>query len=81
MSSGPPPVQLVGDRVMSLWINGSMLEIEAWPTMPMFELRTTCRSSPAAKLGKRMAYMRDEHLLPAHDRLMVAIDLSNISFS
>jgi len=52
MSSGPPPVQLVGDRVMSLWINGSMLEIEAWPTIPMFELRTTCRSSPAAKLGR-----------------------------
>jgi len=30
---------------------------------------------------KRRAYMRDEHLLPVHDRLMVAIDLSNISFS
>jgi hypothetical protein len=30
---------------------------------------------------KRRAYMRDEHLLPIHDRLMVSIDLSNISFS
>jgi hypothetical protein len=30
---------------------------------------------------KRRAYMRDDHLLPIHDRLMVSIDLSNISFS
>ena len=30
---------------------------------------------------KRRAYMRDERLLPIHDRLMVSIDLSDISFS
>jgi hypothetical protein len=30
---------------------------------------------------KRRAYMRNEHLLPMHDRLMVSIDLSDISFS
>jgi hypothetical protein len=30
---------------------------------------------------KRRAYMRDERLLPIHDRLMVSIDLSEISFS
>ena len=30
---------------------------------------------------KRRAYMRNDHLLPLHDRLMVSIDLSNISFS
>ena len=30
---------------------------------------------------KRRAYMRDDHLLPMHDRLMVSIDLSDISFS
>src|ERR1700739_3791447 len=29
---------------------------------------------------KRRAYMRDEHLKPIHDRLMVSIDLSDISF-
>jgi hypothetical protein len=32
-------------------------------------------------LTKRRAYMRDERLLPIHDRLMVSIDLSDISFS
>ena len=30
---------------------------------------------------KRRAYMRDERLMPIHDRLMVSIDLSDISFS
>jgi len=30
---------------------------------------------------KRRAYMRDERLKPIHDRLMVSIDLSDISFS
>jgi hypothetical protein len=30
---------------------------------------------------KRRAYMRDELLMPIHDRLMVSIDLSDISFS
>jgi hypothetical protein len=30
---------------------------------------------------KRRAYMRDDRCLPMHDRLMVSIDLSNISFS
>jgi len=30
---------------------------------------------------KRRAYMRDERLLPMHDRLMVSIDLADISFS
>lgn len=30
---------------------------------------------------KRRAYMRDEHLMPIHDRLMVSIDLSEISLS
>ena len=30
---------------------------------------------------KRRAHMRDERLLPIHDRLMVSIDLSDISFS
>ena len=30
---------------------------------------------------KRRAYMRDEPLLPINDRLMVSIDLSDISFS
>ncbi len=30
---------------------------------------------------KRRAYMRDERLLPIQDRLMVSIDLSDISFS
>jgi hypothetical protein len=30
---------------------------------------------------KRRAFMRDEHLLPIHDRLMVSIDLSDISLS
>jgi hypothetical protein len=30
---------------------------------------------------KRWAYMRDERLMPTHDRLMVSIDLSDISFS
>ena len=30
---------------------------------------------------KRRAYMRDERLFPMHDRLMVSIDLSDISFS
>jgi len=29
---------------------------------------------------RRRAYMRDEHLKPIHDRLMVSIDLSDISF-
>jgi hypothetical protein len=29
---------------------------------------------------KRRAYMRDGHLRPMHDRLMVSIDISNISF-
>ena len=27
---------------------------------------------------KRRAYMRDENLLPIHDKLMVAIDISNL---
>ena len=31
--------------------------------------------------AKRRAFMRDAHLLPIHDRLMVSIDLSSISFS
>jgi hypothetical protein len=31
--------------------------------------------------AKRRAYMRDERLAPIHDRLMVSIDLSDISFS
>lgn len=30
---------------------------------------------------RRRAYMRDEHWLPIHDRLMVSIDLSQISLS
>jgi hypothetical protein len=30
---------------------------------------------------KRRAYMRDGRLMPIHDRLMVSIDLSDISFS
>jgi hypothetical protein len=30
---------------------------------------------------KRRAYMRNDRFLPMHDRLMVSIDLSNISFS
>jgi hypothetical protein len=30
---------------------------------------------------KWRAYMRDEHLLPVHDRLMVSIDLSDILYS
>jgi hypothetical protein len=30
---------------------------------------------------KGRAYMRDERLLPIHDRLMVSIDLSDVSFS
>ena len=30
---------------------------------------------------KRRAYMRNEHLLPVHDRLMVSIDLSDILVS
>lgn len=30
---------------------------------------------------KRRAYMRNDRCLPMHDRLMVSIDLSNISFS
>lgn len=30
---------------------------------------------------KRRAYMRNDRLLPMHDRLMVSIDLSDISFS
>ena len=30
---------------------------------------------------KRWAYIRDEYLLPIHDRLMVSIDLSDTSFS
>jgi hypothetical protein len=31
--------------------------------------------------AERRAYMRDERLAPIHDRLMVSIDLSDISFS
>jgi hypothetical protein len=30
---------------------------------------------------KRRAYMRDQNLLPIHDRLMVSIDISDVSFS
>ena len=30
---------------------------------------------------RRRAYMRDERLVPLHDRLMVSIDVSDISFS
>jgi hypothetical protein len=30
---------------------------------------------------KRRAYMRDDRLMPTHDRLMVSIDLSDIVFS
>jgi hypothetical protein len=30
---------------------------------------------------KRRAYMRDDRLMPIHDRLMVSIDLSDIVFS
>jgi len=30
---------------------------------------------------KRRAYMRDKDLLPIHDRLMVSIDISDVSFS
>src|SRR5262249_60878390 len=29
---------------------------------------------------KRRAYMRDEHLRPVHERLMVSIDISKVSF-
>jgi hypothetical protein len=30
---------------------------------------------------KRRAYMRDDRLMPIHDRLMVSIDLSDVVFS